>query len=117
MLGVVAAEFQRAAEELLGPLRLAVEMEIDAHQEDQVAIIRLVERGLGQLVEMGPLQGGVVAVKLINNDGALATLDVLGEDITTREEAIASREECKRVISTITENALKSNLSIKLTQL
>ncbi len=63
------------------------------------------------------LSSAVVAVKFINNDGALATLDVLGEDITTREEAIASREECKRVISAITENALKSNLSIKLTQL
>ncbi len=63
------------------------------------------------------LPAAVVAVKSINNAGAMATLDVLGEDITTREEAIAAREECKRVISTIAENALNSNLSVKLTQL
>jgi len=63
------------------------------------------------------LADALVAVKKINSAGAMATLDVLGEDITTRDEAIAAREECKRVLSVIAENTLDSNLSVKLTQL
>lgn len=57
------------------------------------------------------------AVKKINGAGAMGTLDVLGEDITTRDEAIAAREECRQVLSKITEYVLDSNLSVKLTQL
>ncbi|HTR81038.1 MAG TPA: proline dehydrogenase family protein [Bacteroidota bacterium] len=63
------------------------------------------------------LQDAVAAVTTINRAGAMATIDVLGEDITTREEAIAAREECKRVLATIGQNGLQSNLSVKLTQL
>jgi proline dehydrogenase len=44
-------------------------------------------------------------------------MDVLGEDITTREEAIAAREQCNRVLRAITREKLDSNLSIKLTSL
>ena len=66
----------------------------------------------------GPTREDAVnAVKKINKAGAMATVDVLGEDITTREEAIAAREECKRVLEAITVNGLESNISIKLTQL
>ena len=59
----------------------------------------------------------VSTVKAINKAGAMATVDVLGEDITTREEATAARDECKRVLDAITLNTLDSNISIKLTQL
>ena len=56
-------------------------------------------------------------MKALNAGKAMATVDVLGEDITTREEAIAAREECKRVLAAIADNALDSNISVKLTQL
>ncbi|HTX18302.1 MAG TPA: proline dehydrogenase family protein [Bacteroidota bacterium] len=63
------------------------------------------------------LSDAVAAVRGINGAGAMATVDVLGEDISTRDEAVAAREECKRVLSTIAEHRLDANLSIKLTQL
>jgi proline dehydrogenase len=47
----------------------------------------------------------------------LATVDVLGEDVSTREEAEQAREVCARVLKTVQEEGLNSNLSIKLTQL
>ena len=63
------------------------------------------------------LADAVRTVKALNAGKAMATVDVLGEDITTREEAIAAREECKRVLAAIADNALESNISVKLTQL
>jgi proline dehydrogenase len=63
------------------------------------------------------LADAIRTVKMLNAGKAAATVDVLGEDITTREEAIAAREECKRVLAAISDNALNSNISVKLTQL
>ncbi len=53
----------------------------------------------------------------LNREGVCATLDVLGEDITTREEAITSRNRSNEVLHTIARENLDSNLSIKLTSL
>ena len=63
------------------------------------------------------LADAIATVKTLGVARAMATIDVLGEDITTLEEAVASKEECKRVLAAIAENALESNISIKLTQL
>ncbi len=46
----------------------------------------------------------------------MATIDVLGEDITKNEEAIDAREACKNVLRMIAELKLNANLSVKLTQ-
>ncbi len=56
-------------------------------------------------------------VKELNEQGAMATLDVLGEDITTREEAISARDKIIEVFQFISREHLDSNVSIKLTQL
>ncbi len=47
---------------------------------------------------------------------AMATIDVLGEDISKREEAVEAREACKNVLRMIAEQKLDANLSVKLTQ-
>jgi proline dehydrogenase len=44
-------------------------------------------------------------------------MDVLGEDITTRAEAIAAKDQSVAVLHTIAKEHLDSNLSIKLTSL
>ncbi len=62
-------------------------------------------------------EDAVATVKGLNAGGAMGTVDVLGEDITTREEAVAAREECKRVLAAIAANRLDANVSVKLTQL
>jgi proline dehydrogenase len=63
------------------------------------------------------LSDAVSTVRQLNVSGARATVDVLGENISTRDEAIAAREACKRVLNEIALQSLDANLSIKLTQL
>jgi proline dehydrogenase len=52
----------------------------------------------------------------LSKKGSMATIDVLGEDITKNEEAIDAREACKNVLLMIAELKLDANLSVKLTQ-
>jgi proline dehydrogenase len=46
----------------------------------------------------------------------IGTMDVLGENISTREESLAAVRECEEVLHSINRNHLDANLSIKLTQ-
>jgi proline dehydrogenase len=54
-------------------------------------------------------------VKALNDKGKLATVDVLGEEITTQEEALALVAEYERVLEAIQREGLDSNVSVKLT--
>lgn len=63
------------------------------------------------------LEEAVKVVKSLNHKGILATLDVLGESIKNKEEAIKAKEECFDVQNAIVKYNLNSNLSIKPTQL
>lgn len=63
------------------------------------------------------LADAVRAVKELNAEGALATVDVLGEDTKERAQAERTVAEYRRVIEAIVENALQCNISIKLTAL
>ncbi len=66
----------------------------------------------------GPkLNDAVDAVKKLNTKGIVATIDVLGEAITTKEEAVSEKNECLRVLDTINREKLDANLSIKPTSL
>ncbi len=62
------------------------------------------------------ISDAVRVVKELNSLGAMATLDVLGEDIHHRDEAIASRSMILEVLDAIATEHLDSNVSIKLTQ-
>lgn len=55
-------------------------------------------------------------VRDLNALGAMATLDVLGEDITERSEAADSRKMILSVFDAIAREKLDSNVSIKLSQ-
>ena len=64
----------------------------------------------------GPdLEDAVKVMKKLSKEGSCFTIDVLGEDITSMDEATFFLEEYKRVIRAISENNLDSNLSIKPT--
>jgi proline dehydrogenase len=71
----------------------------------------------GRYIAGETVQDAVATVRALNAEGVCATLDVLGEDITRRDEAIASREQSNQVLHTIARERLDSNLSIKLTSL
>jgi proline dehydrogenase len=56
-------------------------------------------------------------VSELNEKGKMATIDVLGEEITGREEATALLAEYEEVFETIEREGLGSNISVKLTGL
>lgn len=63
------------------------------------------------------LADAVKVVKELNAKGIHATMDVLGESVTNKKEAIASKESCLLVLDAIVNNNLLANLSIKPTQM
>jgi proline dehydrogenase len=63
------------------------------------------------------LADGVRVVKELNAKGIMATMDVLGESVNSRDEALAMRRQCEDVLHAIHEHGLDANLSIKPTQL
>lgn len=54
-------------------------------------------------------------VRDLNAAGKMATLDVLGEEVTSRDEATGLRDEYRRALEAIDEQGLDSNVSVKLT--
>lgn len=63
------------------------------------------------------LEDAVRVVKELNAKGILATIDVLGESITTKKEAENAKKECLLVLDTIFKQGLNANLSVKPTQI
>ena len=63
------------------------------------------------------LQSAIETVKQLNSKGIYATLDVLGESIKTKEEAIEAKQKALEVFDAIVKNKLMANLSIKPTQM
>ncbi len=63
------------------------------------------------------LSDAVQTVKKLNAEGAMATVDVLGEDIVTQDQATESKNHSIEVLKAIEKHSLHSNLSIKLTSL
>ncbi len=63
------------------------------------------------------LPDGVRAVKDLNAKGMMATMDLLGEDVKDATEATQVKTNILPILQAIKENGLKSNISIKPTQL
>lgn len=78
---------------------------------------RIVRFFAGRYIAGETIQHAIAAVRQLNRENVCATLDVLGEDITTRDEAVVSRTQSNEVLHTIAREQLDSNLSIKLTSL
>jgi proline dehydrogenase len=82
------------------------------------AVPRPVVRRLSQRYIAGPtLDDAVEVVRTLNEEKKMATIDVLGEEITRREEATALLAEYEDVLETIEREGLDSNISVKLTGL
>ncbi|HZY09975.1 MAG TPA: proline dehydrogenase family protein [Bacteroidota bacterium] len=62
------------------------------------------------------ISDAIRVVKQLNDQSIMATLDVLGEDIHQREQAIEARDIILHVLEAIDKEHLDSNVSIKLTQ-
>nr|XP_061811846.1 proline dehydrogenase-like [Nerophis lumbriciformis] len=63
------------------------------------------------------LEQAVETIRRLNGEGAMATVDLLGEEIEDQAQATAAVEEYQRVLAAIEEHGLDCNISVKPTQL
>jgi proline dehydrogenase len=89
------------------------------------AIVRLlpavpkpvVQRFSARYIAGATLAEAVAVVRDLNAGGKMATVDVLGEEITREEETRAIAQAYRDVFAAIEEESLDSNVSVKLTAL
>ncbi len=77
----------------------------------------IVGRVAARYVAGSTRQEALATVRRLNAQGAMATLDVLGEEVSKRAKAEASVEEYLRCLEEIAAQGLDSNVSIKPTML
>src|ERR671919_1664771 len=77
----------------------------------------VVRRLSGRYIAGESLADALAVVSTLNAAGKKATLDVLGEEVETREEAEAIHAEYERALAEIDAQGLDANVSVKLTAL
>ncbi len=80
----------------------------------QVPISRQMAR---RFVAGETLEEAIAAVKSLNAQGMLATLDHLGENVTSEAEAVAAADEYLIALDALDEARVACNVSVKLTQM
>lgn len=73
--------------------------------------------GASRFVAGDSIQTAIQAVKELNRDGKVVTLDHLGEFVYTEAEANESADMCIKTLDAIAESGVQSNLSLKMTSL
>ncbi|MEW6368536.1 MAG: proline dehydrogenase family protein [Acidobacteriota bacterium] len=63
------------------------------------------------------IQAALAEVKRLNDSGLLVTLDFLGENVASREEAVKAASTYVTMLEEIDRLKLKANVSLKLTQM
>jgi len=63
------------------------------------------------------LEEAVRVVKELNSKGMMATIDLLGEEVVEKEQALQAAETYKKVLKTIDKENLDANVSVKPTQM
>jgi proline dehydrogenase len=96
------------------------EFEMSLFNKAIVATLPLVPKPLvryfaNRYIAGDKLEDAVRVVQALNQRGICATLDVLGEEVETREESLAAVEDYKEVLAAIDAGKLDSNISIKPT--
>ena len=77
----------------------------------------IVGRVAARYVAGATLDDALRVVGELNRQGAMATIDVLGEEVSERAPALAAVEEYLRVVAAVQERGLDANVSVKLTLL
>ena len=77
----------------------------------------IVGRVASRYVAGEKLEDALAVVEKLADEGAMATLDLLGEEVSERSRAIAAADEYVRMLEAIAARSLTSNVSIKLTSL
>jgi proline dehydrogenase len=77
----------------------------------------IVRRFSGRYIAGEEIGDAIGAVRTLNETGKKATLDGLGEEVESREEAVAIHAEYERALAEIEAEGLDANVSVKLTAL
>jgi proline dehydrogenase len=78
---------------------------------------RLARRVASRFVAGDKLEDAIIAIRALNEKGLYGTLDQLGENVATREEAMAATDHYFTVFKRMNDHGLKTNASLKLTQM
>ncbi|MCR4438528.1 MAG: proline dehydrogenase family protein [bacterium] len=82
------------------------------------AVPRFIVKQFAKPYIAGPtLEDAIRVTKQLNAQGMCATLDVLGEHVTRREEASAAAQAYIQALQAIADHRLDANVSLKLTQM
>ena len=63
------------------------------------------------------LEHALSTIEQLARDGAMATMDLLGEEVRERPKALAAADEYERMLDAIAERKLVANISVKLSAL
>src|SRR5215218_6778968 len=61
------------------------------------------------------LEEAISTIRDLNEDGCVATIDLLGESTESKADAAAKLRDYERVVEALDEHDLKSGISVKLT--
>ena len=78
---------------------------------------RFAWRAASRFVAGEKLEDAIQAVRVLNEKGILASLDYLGEHTTNEVEAKQATENVVKIIEAIQNSGIRSNVSLKLTQI
>jgi proline dehydrogenase len=78
---------------------------------------RLARRVASRFVAGETLESAIEASKAVNAKGIMVSLDLLGESVSSAEEAQAARDDILGIIDGIARSGIDGNVSVKLTQL
>jgi proline dehydrogenase len=85
--------------------------------QDLIVRVPVSRRMARRFVAGETLVDAIAAVIALNQQGMLATLDHLGENVASEAEAIAAAEEYHLALEAITAAGVQCNVSVKLTQM
>jgi proline dehydrogenase len=75
----------------------------------------IVRRVASRYVAGETLEAALETIRALAAEGAMATVDVLGESVTHRDQTVATREQYLRTIDAIAASGLPANISVKPT--
>jgi len=73
--------------------------------------------GASRFVAGTTIEDALRVARELNSKGLVVTMDLLGESVSNRDEALAAREEILKILPAVEREGIDSGLSIKLTQL
>jgi len=85
--------------------------------QDLIVSVPISRKMARRFVSGETLDEALDAVRELNRAGMIATLDHLGENVASQAEAVAAADEYMVLLDAIDESGVKSNVSLKLTQM